>query len=293
MRKLVKISGIITIILIVALAVLFKQGSPYLILKPFRNHLDKKPSDYGLLADTLNVKTKEGYRLKGFLIKPKIDSPKAVIIMLHGISGYKEGFLKAAQEMANEGIASVIFDQRGHGESEGEYCTYGFYEKQDVSKIIDFVKMSYPNQTMGIWGSSLGGAVAIQALEYDKRLNFGIIESTFTDLDAIVYDYMQHRLGFRNRFLAHWALLEAGKIGNFEPNQVKPIESVKHIAQPIFIAHGDKDERIKVGYGQQLYENAASKDKTLEIIQGAGHHNLSSIGGEAYAQKINQFIKKK
>lgn len=263
-----------------------------MILKPFRHNLKGHPSDFALQYDTLSVRTNEGYKLRGYLIKPELQEPKAVIIMVHGIGGCKEGFLATAKAMAQQGYASLIYDQRAHGKSGGDYCTYGFFEKDDVSKIINRIKTQYPFQPLGIWGSSLGGAVAIQALECDKRLDFGIIESTFTDLDAIVYDYMKHRLHFQNRFIARRALHHAEEIAHFDASIVKPIESVKRIHQPVFMAHGDQDERIKVEYGKALFENLASENKQLEIIEGAGHHNVGKIGGEAYAQKINAFLDK-
>lgn len=291
-RKLLKITGFSFLLLFFAIAAFLEKGTPCLIVKPFRHNLKGHPSDFTLQYDTLNVLTNEGFKLKGYLLKPDLKEPKAVIIMVHGVGGCKEGFLATASQMAKQGYASVIYDQRAHGESGGDYCTYGFYEREDVSIIINRIKEKYPFQPIGVWGSSLGGAVAIQALERDKRLDFGIIESTFTDLDAIVYDYMQHRLHFQNRFLARRALHHAEEIAQFDASKVKPIESVKRIHQPVFMAHGNQDERIKVEYGMALFKNLASEYKQLEIIEGAGHHNMGKIGGEAYAQKINTFLEK-
>jgi uncharacterized protein len=291
-KRLLKITGFSLLLLFFAIAAFLEKGSPYLILKPFRHNIKQQPGDLGLASEVLNVATNEGFELKGYLIKPNIETPKAIIIMVHGIGGCKEGFLATANQMSKQGYATVIYDQRAHGESGGNYCTYGFYEKEDVSKIINQIKMKYPLTPIGIWGSSLGGAVAIQALERDKRLQFGIIESTFTDLDAIVYDYMEHRLHFQNRFLARRALCHAEEIASFDTEKVRPIESVKHIHQPIFMAHGDADERIKVEYGKALFKNLASEEKQLEIIHGAGHHDMGKVGGLEYARKINVFLEK-
>jgi uncharacterized protein len=292
MPKLFKIVGFSLLLLIFAIVTLLEKGTPYMILKPFRHNQKLHPSDFALQYDTLNVLTHEGYSLKGYLIKPDLKEPKAVIIMVHGISGCKERYLTTAKQMAAQSYASVIFDLRAHGESGGEFCTYGYFEKDDISKIINTIKPKYPFQPIGIWGNSLGGAIALQALARDKRLDFGIIESTFTDLDTIVYDYMKHRLHFQNRFLARRALHHAEEIAGFDATEVKPIECVKNIHQPILMAHGNQDDRIKVEYGKALFKNLASENKYLEIIEGAGHHNVGKIGGEAYSQKINDFLEK-
>jgi len=39
---------------------------------------------------------------------------------------------------------TILVDSRAHGQSEGEYCTYGFYERDDISKIIDFIQTKQP-----------------------------------------------------------------------------------------------------------------------------------------------------
>ena len=159
--------------------------------------------------------------------------------------------------MAKQGINAVVFDLRAHGKSEGEYCTYGFYEKNDISQIIDMILDENPNESIGIWGNSLGGAIAIQALELDKRLKFGVIESTFTSLRQIVYDYQKRAAkGIGVPFLCDLALQEAGKIANFDPNQVQPLNSATNIEQAVFVAHGDSDDNISVEYGKTTFRES-------------------------------------
>ena len=146
---------------------------------------------------------------------------------------------------------------------------------------------------IGIWGNSLGGAVALQSLEYDERIQFGVIESTFTELDQIVIDYKKRMLGgFGFKFMSDYALKQAAEIANFNPDEVKPIESVKNIEQPILITHGDADENISYKYGQQLFDNLKSKDKEFVLVKGGGHANMYVKGGVEYKSKIMDFIER-
>jgi len=92
------------------------------------------------------------------------------------------------------------------------------------------------------------------------------------------------------RFLSNQTLKKAGKIANFNPYAVKPIESVKNITQPIFLAHGDADENINVEYGKQLFNNLASKEKELAIIKEGEHFGLFQTGGIEYENKIRKFL---
>ena len=146
---------------------------------------------------------------------------------------------------------------------------------------------------IGIWGNSLGGAFAIQALEIDKRIEFGVVQSTFAELHVIVHDYKKRMLnGVGAKWMSNYALRRAGKIADFKPAEVMPIESVKHIEQAVFMAHGDADEHISVEYGKALFRNLNSEDKELEIVEGAHHNNVFQIGGQVYKEKVFRFIER-
>ncbi|MFK7748940.1 MAG: alpha/beta hydrolase, partial [Kordia sp.] len=220
-KKLLIIAAILLFIIGILGYILTIHVAPYAIIQPQKINLDITPKQLGLQSETLTITTKDSIALKGYYIQPKTQQPEGIMILIHGIGGCKEHFLNLAGNLATNGIASVIFDGRAHGESGGKYCSYGFHEKKDIAAIVDEIKKRNPALKIGIWGNSLGGAIAIQALEYDKRIEFGIIESTFADLDQIVYDYKKKMLGgFGLRFVSDAALREAGNIANFNPDAV-------------------------------------------------------------------------
>ncbi len=277
-----------TLLLLLVLG--FELGAPYLIIKPFKLPQRTTAAAQSLNYKALTITTADNIKLVGDLVLPPTGKVRGALIMLHGINGNRSFFLRSANEQAAAGVAVFVFDQRAHGESGGEFCTFGYNEKKDISTIIDTLQHYIPNIPLGVWGQSLGGAVAIQALEYDKRLKFGIIESTFARLSDIVYDYMQIRLGFKARFLSNHALHKAESIAHFDANEVQPIVSIAHVEQPIFMAHGDADQRINVEYGKALYANAISSEKEFHLVHGAGHTNLSYVGGLEYSTAILNFL---
>lgn len=249
------------------------------------------PKDYGLHYRDIQIKTVDSLQLHGYSILPETDQVRGAIIAVHGIGSCKEQFLDLAKQFSQKGIVSYLFDSRAHGVSEGNYCTYGFFERMDISKIVDQIKKEYPEIPIGIIGNSMGGAIALQSMEYDKRIDFGIIESTFTKLDQVVYDYKKRLLyGFGIKFLSDIALDEAGKIAGFDPNFVQPIESAKRIEQPVFIAHGDKDQNISYTYGKSLFENLKTLHKKFVLVKGAHHLNLHKVGGISYSKQLFLFI---
>jgi len=291
LTKKLKLIFIAIILLILMLSFGLTFVAPYAILQPPRISEPTTPKSLDLKSESLTVKSKEGHSLNGYWINSNQDSTRGVMILVHGVGGCKEHFLGLAQSLSKRGIASVLFDGRAHGRSEGDYCTYGFYEKEDISKIVDVLKSRNPELKIGIWGNSLGGAISLQALAFDKRIDFGIIESTFTDLNQIVFDYFNKAVkGFGIKILSDYSLRKAGRIAHFDPEKVKPIRSVNNINQSVLIAHGDMDENISYKYGQRLFNELKSSDKEFVLVEGGGHFDLFQKGGSEYKEKLMRFI---
>ncbi len=275
----------------IVIAFVINNVLPYAILQPQRvkafNYLEVLNQDY----KAISLLSKDSISLQGYYVKSNVDTTYASIILVHGIGGCKEHFSKLATDLANKGYASWLFDNRAHGESGGKYTTYGFFEKYDVSRIIDAIEKEDPKSKIGIWGNSLGGAIAIQAIENDKRIDFGIIESTFTDLNQIVQDYQRrYTYGFGFNWVCDQTLEKAGEIAGFNPNHVKPIESVKNINCPVLIAHGNEDANIRYEYGRELFNNLKAKDKVFITVEKANHYNMFNVGGEDYKNKLFTFL---
>jgi len=163
---------------------------PYYGIKPFRMVPAENtwrfprgyaPENYGLASRKISVPAKDGIRLSGWFLKSRTDSARATVIILHGIGSCKETQFDRAKILSDNGYNSVVLDLRAHGESGGEYCTFGYYEKYDIQAVVDSLLRMTNGKPVGIWGASLGGAVALQAMGLDHRISFGIIESTFDE----------------------------------------------------------------------------------------------------------------
>ncbi len=288
-----KILGLLLLLITLIVIYVTHNVLPYAIISRHKQPLTITPSELGLKAEEISVTTFDSLHLKGYWILPQNERPTSIILLLHGIGGGKEHFYELASTLAQQNIASIVYDARGHGESDGEYISYGYFEKHDVATIVQTAKMRYPDIPIGIWGNSMGGAVALQALAIEPQLDFGIIESTFTDLNQIVYDYQKrYSFGIGLKPICAYALKRAGEIAGFDPAEVKPITAVTQIQQAMFMAHGTEDPNISFKYGKALFENLHSKDKTFYPVDGGNHYNLFEKGGEDYTNAIMAFIKR-
>ena len=95
---------------------------------------------------------------------PKTSEPWAVIIGVHGMDDYSNAFHLAAPFWAEEGIATLAYDQRGFGRSPGRGIWAGeALMTQDLRTLTILARQRYPHAVIAVVGESMGASVAIAA----------------------------------------------------------------------------------------------------------------------------------
>ncbi|MGH7599469.1 MAG: alpha/beta hydrolase [bacterium] len=300
MKKLLIGSAAVLGMLVLAGYIGIKHVAPYAIIKPYRfdakAHKDQfqrgiTPRDYGLASDIFNITVSDSIELKGWFIHAKMKPAKATVLVLHGISSCKEHMLGFAELLANNGYNAILYDSRAHGESGGTYCTYGFYEHEDVSTFVTHAAMRFGEiEPFFIYGNSFGGAVALLAMASDKRIKCGIIESTFSSFEEIACDYAKRLTYISPGFVVRKVLKYSEQIAKFDVEKIKPEEAAKNVIQPTLIIHGEVDKHISIEHGRRIYAKLASRHKEWFPVKNGSHYNLWKVGGEQYRAKHISFF---
>jgi fermentation-respiration switch protein FrsA (DUF1100 family) len=285
--------------LIAAAAIVFVFG-PLLVLQP---HLRTRewyssftallePRDADLPQEDVELLTKEGYKLSCWFVRQQ-RSARGTIIYLHGVGDCKISGVPYAKLFFGRGFNVFLYDSRRHGVSEGPYCTYGFYEKLDLSVVIDYLHSRSDTHIgkIGVFGTSMGAAVALQAAAVDQRIDAIVAEASFTDLRTVVVDYQKRIMKLPWHFLRNLAMTRSQKLAQFKARFVSPIHAVRHVHKPVLFIHGTDDTRIRSEYSRALYENA-NQPKELLLIHRGDHTDLLNVGGSEYEDRIVAFFEK-
>lgn len=290
---------ILCVLFLIQAAFVLLIAGPLILLKPIRRKKEwyarftniLEPNDAGLPQENVIVETFDGFKLNCWFVRQK-KKARGTIIFLHGVGDCKIAGVPFALSLYNRGFNIFLYDSRQHGESEGYYCTYGFYEKHDVSAVISYLqsRTDFKIGKIGIFGTSMGGAVAIQAAAIDPRIACVVSEGSYTALRIVFVDYQKRIIKLPWHFLRNIALVHSQKLANFKARLVAPIEDIKRVHVPVLIVHGRNDSFIKSDYSNMLYE-AANKPKQLLLIEGADHNDVWDIGGEMYENSIASFFK--
>ncbi len=268
-----------------------ERAAPYMVIKPRKHSTGPTPQSLNLPAEHFKLRVADSLYLDAYYIPAATSTPKAILIGLHGIGNNKEAWLHSAQMFHNSGYATLLYDARAHGASDGTYCTLGFFEKYDVSKAADWLAERHPDIPIGVIGNSMGGAVALQALAIEPRLRFGIVQCSFTDLRSVVHAYQKrYAKGLSFEEFTDESLVEAGKIAHFDPAQVCPVCVAPNIKQPVLLIHGSRDINIAPRAMDSIYAALGSSYKEKLLVDGADHYNLAQVGGEGLNNRMLTFL---
>jgi pimeloyl-ACP methyl ester carboxylesterase len=114
------------------------------------------------------------------------ETPTPAIVMAHGLSGTRRDGLGAfAERFAEAGIAALLFDHRGFGDSGGEPDFFHpGRQLEDWRAAIAFAR-SLPNvdpDRVATFGSSMGGGNALAAAADDSRVAAAVSQVPFIDI---------------------------------------------------------------------------------------------------------------
>lgn len=107
------------------------------------------------------------------------------IIYCHGNSGSRLDCLEILESVLPLHISVVSFDFSGSGQSEGDYVSMGFYEKDDIEAVVNYVAQHLNSTSIGIWGRSMGAVSALLYSSAHRTMDFVIAESPFASLRTL------------------------------------------------------------------------------------------------------------
>jgi len=271
---------------------------PVMLLQPHRRTREYyrrittilEPSDVGLHHEQLTLKTAEGIPLNCWLIRAE-GKPRGTVIFLHGVSECMIVGLPLTRRLHDEGYHVFLYDSRRHGDSGGHYCTYGFYEKHDTTTVINAL-LERPDLEVGrigLFGTSMGAAVAIQVAALDHRVASVVAESGFATLRTVYDEYQKRMIKLPWHYLRNIVIRRSEQIAHFKASAVSPLEAVKNVHVPIFFLHGTADNLIRARYTERVFANA-NEPKELWLIEGARHNDMAEVGGKEYYPRILGFF---
>ena len=214
----------------------------------------------------------DGFLLRGVLHLPDLSRPP-VVVGSHGLfgTGSSPKQIALAEECNRHGIAFFRFDHRGCGQSQGNFTDVTSIEARCddlVSAIKTILKRDDTGNKIGLFGSSMGGAVCMS------------VAATMSHIGPLVT--VAAPLRIRSNPEAVEAIRRSGDAVSdpdfYKKNLQFDISEMIPRISNILIFHGDADEVIPFSQALEIYEKAGEPKRL--VVQKRGDHRMTNTADQ-------------
>lgn len=218
---------------------------------------------------------------------------KKIVICFHGYTSRgMNDYTGLSSYYLPHGYSMLLVDERAHGESEGTYIGFGFLDRMDALKWIDWVL-----ETCGegvqilLHGTSMGGATVLMTsgLNLPDQVKGIISDCAFTSPKE-VFTHVLHTM----IHLPAFPIMQISDVINrkqagYGLDDCNAAREVQKATVPILFIHGSADTFVPCSMCDTIYENCTSPKKKL-IVEGAAHAESFYKDTEAYENAMTEFL---
>ncbi len=178
---------------------------------------------------------------------------KAALLICHGIGEVVEHWARAQELLAENGVASLVFNYSGCGRSLGGFSAEGC--ERDAVAAFWWLRERAPGVAVTLLGFSLGSGVAAAVMGRIPVSKLVLCEA-----------YVSFRAAVRSTGIPAFAL-------GLVPDVWRSEDALRGCTLPVLVVHGERDRLFPVAMGERL-ARAAGKQGELIVVPGMGHADL-------------------
>ena len=238
--------------------------------------------------ETIYLTTSNHLKLQGWYVKTDSLS-KGTVILFHGHGAKKSAVKNEAAGFRLMGYNTLLLDFRAHGSSEGNTCTIGYKESEDVKLAYDFIKEK-GEKNIVLWGISMGAAAVTKAInDYQLQPSKVILEMSFASIKQAAEGRIK-MMHLPAEPLSTLVTFWGGTLNGFWSFSMKPSEYVKNIHCPVLVQWGKNDPRVKQEETDLIFANIPGQKKLVQY-DNSGHQSLCINEKEKWMAEVQNFMK--
>jgi fermentation-respiration switch protein FrsA (DUF1100 family) len=222
------------------------------------------PKQLPVQPEDVTFTTGDGVRLHAWFFHA--DGP--VLVWCHGNAGNITERAPIAAELARRGVATLLFDWRGYGKSEGKPSESALF--RDALAAYDFARAHTKGDVVA-YGESLGGPYAAYMAAH-RKVRCAIIENSFPSLAAMGN-----------------AMYRPVPLGWFAPLALSTTRWLNAAGVPVLVIHGKRDAVIPFELGVQLYDGLRVPKQML-VSETGGHCEIATSDPARYYESVVRFV---
>lgn len=257
-----------------------------------RHPVDRAPVVAAASYEDITLRTSDGLTLRGWYFPTPGD--RAAVIVHGKDSNRLEGGEKSERMtdfLMAEGYSVVLFDMRGHGNSEGDRFSLGYLERRDLAAAIEFLlARGFAEERIALIGISMGAGVALQELLVHPGVGAVVADSAYASARALVEENLERTAGVPSWFTPGFLLWTRIAFG-LDGDAVRPIDAVRaHPERAILFIHCTADELIGVHHVNELRAASTNSASDLWLVQPCPHARAFNHHPVEYQERMLAFL---
>lgn len=265
---------------------------------------EKYNMDYDVFCDTYSVEkveitsTFDGHTIPAdyiYTVGKEGNKDHSTVILVHGLGGNRYSNYPLAEMFLQKGYNVLTYDQRSSNENTAQYTTFGYWEKYDLIDYIDYIYAYAPEQEIGIWATSFGGATAGLAMgekDVESKVDFLILDCPVSDMKWMVEEEMRKMdIGLPISYMVFCGnIVNKSELGfNYEDANV--CDAVIDISIPVLVINSEADTLTPQFMGQDIY-NAIHNDalKMIWTVKDSEHTEMWLDYNQEYRDKVEELL---
>ena len=226
----------------------------------------------------------DGLKIAGRIYLPDEVGSYPAVCVCHGIPHSSpdlssdisaRGYPLLAERVCREGLAVLLFNFRGTGDSEGNFDILGW--TRDLGAALNYLwTLPGVNRSrLSLLGFSGGAAVSVYVAAQDRRVSSVAACACPAEFASFLTEPEEPR-SVIDHFRSIGIIRDKGFPSSTEEwldnfRLVSPVNYVARISpRPLLLVHGSQDETVNVSHAHKLYAQAG-EPKQIAIIDGVGH----------------------
>lgn len=251
---------------------------------------DRTPADAGLTYADVELVTSDGVRLSAWYVP---GDNGAAVVLAHGAGSTRANVLDHAAVLARHGYGVLLFDARGHGDSDGRAMDFGWYGDEDVGAAVDFLarRADVDPDRIGAVGMSMGGEEVIGAAAATAGRIRAVVAEGATSRVPADKSWLSDTYGARGwvQERIEWLTYSVTDLLTAADRPASLRDAVVDAAPTavLLIAGGEVPDEAHAG---EYIRSGASERVRLWIVEGAGHTAGLDTQPEEWEARVIAFL---
>lgn len=257
-----------------------------------------RPTNHPLLIDPRRVsrdatpwstRTSDGVTLRGWYLPT--DARRNLIVLVHGMWSSWIEMAALGRDLHARGHDVLLFDLRGHGQSDSSRLSLGRRERADLRAVLRWAEEEgFSRDRIGWLGYSMGASTLLLEAAQNPEIQVVVMDSPYGDLPELLKTQLSKHSRLPSWFnpgilaAAHWCF-------GVRTDDLVPIRAARSWGdRPLLLIHGESDSIVPVRQAYQIAQAAGTSCLT-RTFPGVEHVQAYESDPQRYVSLIESFFR--